>query len=96
MSSKDVCSVAVIAGRSLPHERANLKTRVRCALLAPGLVDSVAITDGAFGTDPVFRAEIHLPLTLNVNTYTHLSVLLRHNNYVRSMFEKALENLDAM
>ena len=73
--SKDVCSVAVIAGRSF-HERANLKTRVRCALLAPGLVDSVAITDGAFGTDPVFRAEIHLPLTLNVNTYTHLSVEL--------------------
>ena len=76
MLKKDVCSVAVIAGRSLPHERANLKTRVRCALLAPGLVDSVAITDGAFGTDPVFRAEIHLPLTLNVNTYTHLSVEL--------------------
>ena len=72
---KDVCSVAVIAGRAF-HERANLKTRVRCALLAPGLVDSVAITDGAFGTDPVFRAEIHLPLTLNVNTYTHLSVEL--------------------
>ena len=75
LTSKDVCSVAVIAGRSL-HERTNLKTRVRCALLAPGLVDSVAITDGAFGTDPVFRAEIHLPLTLNVNTYTHLSVEL--------------------
>ena len=75
MLKKDVCSVAVIAGRSF-HERANLKTRVRCALLAPGLVDSVAITDGAFGTDPVFRAEIHLPLTLNVNTYTHLSVEL--------------------
>ena len=72
---KDVCSVAVIAGRAF-HERANLKTRVRCALLAPGLVDSVAITDGAFGTDPVFRAEIHLPLTLNVNTYTHLLVEL--------------------
>ena len=75
LTSNDVCSVAVIAGRSL-HERTNLKTRVRCALLAPGLVDSVAITDGAFGTDPVFRAEIHLPLTLNVNTYTHLSVEL--------------------
>ena len=75
-SSKDVCcSIAVIAGRSL-HERTHLKTRVRCALLAPGLVDSVAITDGAFGTDPVFRAEIRLPLTLNVNTYTHLSVEL--------------------
>ena len=75
MISNDVCAIAVIAGRSL-HERGHLKTRVRCALLAPGLVDSVAITDGAFGTDPVFRAEIHLPLTLNVNTYTHLSVEL--------------------
>jgi hypothetical protein len=75
LTSKDVCSIAVIAGRSL-HERGNLKTRVRCALLAPGLVDSVAVTDGAYGTDPVFRAEIHLPLTLHVNTYTHLSVEL--------------------
>ena len=75
-SSKDVvCAIAVIAGRAF-QERGHLKTRVRCALLAPGLVDSVAITDGAFGTDPVFRAEIHLPLTLNVNTYTHLSVEL--------------------
>jgi len=73
--SRDVCSIAVIAGRSF-REREHLKTRVRCALLAPGLVDSVAITDGAYGTDPVFRAEIHLPLTLNVNTYTHLSVEL--------------------
>ena len=75
MMSSDVCAIAVIAGRSL-HERGNLKTRVRCALLAPGLVDSVAVTDGAYGTDPVFRAEIHLPLTLHVNTYTHLSVEL--------------------
>jgi len=75
MMSSDVCAIAVIAGRSL-HEREHLKTRVRCALLAPGLVDSVAVTDGAFGSDPVFRAEIHLPLTLHVNTYTHLSVEL--------------------
>ena len=75
MISNDVCSIAVIAGRSL-HERGHLKTRVRCALLAPGLVDSVAVTEGKYGTDPVFRAEIHLPLTLNVNTYTHLSVEL--------------------
>ena len=75
MISNDACSIAVIAGRSL-HEREHLKTRVRCALLAPGLVDSVAVTDASFGADPVFRAEIHLPLTLNVNTYTHLSVEL--------------------
>lgn len=75
MMSSDVCAIAVIAGRSL-HEREHLRTRVRCALLAPGLVDSVAVTDASFGSDPVFRAEIHLPLTLHVNTYTHLSVEL--------------------
>ena len=39
-----------------------------------GLVDAVAITDPAFGTDPVFRAELILPTTLRVETYTHLSV----------------------
>ena len=75
LSGKDVCSIAVIAGRSL-REREQLKTRVRCALLAPGLVDSVAVTEPSFGTDPVFRSEIVLPLTLNVNTYTHISVEL--------------------
>lgn len=75
LSGKDVCSIAVIAGRSL-REREQLKTRVRCALLAPGLVDSVAVTEPSFGTDPVFRSEIVLPLTLNVSTYTHISVEL--------------------
>ena len=44
------------------------------ALLALKLVDAVAITDPAFGTDPVFRAELILPTTLRVETYTHLSV----------------------
>ena len=69
----DACAVAVIAGRSL-RDREALNTRIRCALLAPGLVDAVAITDPAFGTDPVFRAELILPTTLRVETYTHLSV----------------------
>ena len=69
----DACAVAVIAGRSL-RDREAVHTRIRCALLAPGLVDAVAITDPAFGTDPVFRAELILPTTLRVETYTHLSV----------------------
>ena len=67
------CAVAVIAGRSL-RDREAVHRRIRCALLAPGLVDAVAITDPAFGTDPVFRAELILPTTLRVETYTHLSV----------------------
>ena len=72
-NTTDACAVAVIAGRSL-RDRDALNTRIRCALLAPGLVDAVAITDPAFGTDPVFRAELILPTTLRVETYTHLSV----------------------
>ena len=72
-NTTDACAVAVIAGRSL-RDRDALNTRIRCALLAPGLVDAVAITDPAFGTDPVFRAELILPTTLRVDTYTHLSV----------------------
>ena len=73
MTTTDACAVAVIAGRSL-RDREAVHTRIRCALLAPGLVDAVAITDPAFGTDPVFRAELILPTTLRVETYTHLSV----------------------
>ena len=72
-TTTDACAVAVIAGRSL-RDREAVHTRIRCALLAPGLVDAVAITDPAFGTDPVFRAELILPTTLRVETYTHLSV----------------------
>jgi hypothetical protein len=71
--TKPSLCVHVIASRALKY-RAQKKTRVRIALIAPGLIDCVEITEAREGENPVYRREISLPLTLAKETYTHLSV----------------------